>query len=255
MLGGVAGVAALVALAPAVPEPELVRRLTDGREFFGVANFLNVASNAPLLLVGLWGARLVGGARAGEGMFADALEKRAYTCLFVAVGLAGVGSTYFHLAPDPDRLMWDRLPIGLGFMALVSAVIAERVDPRAGWLTLAPLLVAGLASVLHWRLSLARGAENILAYAVVQYGALLAMVVLALCFRSRYTRGGDLFVAVGIYALAKVVEVLDAEIYALGHIVSGHTLKHLLAAVAVGWLVRMLALRRASPPSSARPTR
>jgi hypothetical protein len=40
--------------------------------------------------------------------------------------------------------------------------------------------------------------------------------------------------------------VLDARIYGLGELVSGHTLKHLIAALAVWWLLRMLQLRSAS---------
>jgi hypothetical protein len=92
---------------------------------------------------------------------------------------------------------------------------------------------------VHWRWS-----GNILPYAVVQYGGIAAIVAIALLFRSRYTRGGDLLAAVAIYAAAKLAEALDAQIYALGGIVSGHTLKHLIAALSVGWLVRMLTLRR-----------
>jgi len=172
------------------------------------------------------------------------------------VALIAFGSTYYHLAPLDERLMWDRLPISLGFMALLAAVIAERISVKAGLRALAPLLAAGVASVLHWRWSGLAGAENILPYAIVQYGAIAAIVAIAALFPSRYTRGADVLVAVAIYAVAKLVEVLDAQIYALGHLVSGHTIKHLLAALAVWWLLRMLQLRvPLSPPSSVRPTR
>jgi hypothetical protein len=140
-------------------------------------------------------------------------------------------------------------------MALLSAVIAERIGVKAGLRLLAPLLVAGVASVLYWRWSGLRGAENILPYALVQYGAIAAALAIAALLPSRYTRGADVLVAVAIYAVAKLAEVLDAQIYALGHLVSGHTLKHLLAALAVWWLLRMLQLRAPlNPPSSARPT-
>ncbi|HET7134028.1 MAG TPA: alkaline phytoceramidase, partial [Gammaproteobacteria bacterium] len=171
-------------------------------------------------------------------------QKRAYALCFAAVALAGVGSTWFHLAPDAGRLAWDRLPIALGFMALLAAVIGERVSTTAGRNALAPLLVAAAASVLYWRWSMLYGTENIVPYAVVQYGGLAAIVALAM-LRSRYTRGGDLLVVAAIYAAAKIFEMLDGQIYALGTFVSGHTLKHLLAALAVCWLVRMLQLRQA----------
>ena len=236
-------VAAVIAtiLLPAMPQPAGYLDFADRRELLGVPNFWDVISNLPLLVIGAWGAYVV--ARGDARAFAQPEEKWPYAFCFGAVALAGIGSTYFHLAPDADRLMWDRLPIALGFMALLSAAIAERLSVRAGVQALAPLLIAGTASVLYWRWSMLRGAENILPYAIVQFGALVALIVLA-ALRSRYTRGVDLFVVAGIYAAAKITEVLDQPIYTFGGMLSGHTLKHLLAAVAVWWLVRMLQRRQ-----------
>jgi hypothetical protein len=238
---------AIVLVRP-IPEPTIFRQLADERMLFGIANFWNVVSNAPFLIIGAWGLYVI--ARGRPGTFVEREEKWAYVACFAAVALIAVGSTYYHLAPLDDRLMWDRLPISLGFMALLAAALAERISVKAGLRSLAPLLVAGVASVLYWRWSGLSGAENILPYAIVQYGGIAAIVALAALFPSRYTRGADVLIAVAIYAVAKLAEVLDAQIYALGHLVSGHTLKHLLAALAVWWLLRMLLLRAPlSPPS------
>lgn len=238
---GLAVLATALLLAPPQPEPASFRVFIDERAFFGIPRFWNVVSNLPLLFVGVWGLYVV--ARADGPTFAEPVEKWPYGFCFAAVAAAGIGSTWFHLAPDADRLMWDRLPIALGFVALLAGVIADRASVRAGLQALAPLLVAGAGSVLYWRWSMVHGAENIVPYAVVQYGALAAIVTLA-ARRSRYTRGADLFVVAAAYAAAKAFEVLDLPIYELGGLVSGHTLKHLLAALAVGWLVRSLELRR-----------
>ena len=231
---------AIVLVRP-IPEPTIFRQLADDRALFGIANFWNVVSNIPFLLVGAWGLYVI--ARGRPGAFVYPEEKWPYVACFFAVALIAFGSTYYHLAPLDERLMWDRLPISLGFMALLAAVIAERISVKAGLRALVPLLIAGAASVLYWRWSGLRGAENILPYAIVQYGAIAAIVTIVALFPSRYTRGADVMVAVAIYAIAKLVEVLDAQIYALGQLVSGHTLKHLLAALAVWWLLRMLQLR------------
>lgn len=229
--------AVAVALLPPLPEPPALRSLVDERAFLGIANFLNVVSNAPFLLVGAWGLYCL--TRNRREAFADPAEKWPYAALFLAVALTAFGSTYYHLAPADDTgLMWDRLPMSVAFMALLSAVIVERISVKAGLWLLVPLGVIGVASVLHWRWS-----QDILPYAVMQYGGIAAIVAIALLFPSRYTRANDLFGAVAIYALAKLAEVLDAQIYALGEIVSGHTLKHLIAALALWWLVRMLKLR------------
>lgn len=227
-----------------MPEPHIFRELADERTIFGIASFWNVVSNAPLFLCGAWGLFVV--ARAGSTSFAVRAERWPYFFAFAAIMLAGIGSTYYHVAPDADRLMWDRLPIALSFMALVSALLAERVSVEAGLRSLAPLLVAGAASAIYWRWSALHGAENILPYAVVQYGAFAAIVALAAFTRPHYTRSTDLFVVAAFYAAAKVAEVLDGRIYELGGLLSGHTLKHLLAAVAVCWLARMLERRQAT---------
>jgi hypothetical protein len=238
-----------LALLPAVPEPGMFRSLVDGRAFLGIANFLNVVSNVPLLFVGAWGLYFL--ARGRPEAFADPVEKRPYALLFLAVALTSFGSAYYHLAPEDDTgLMWDRLPMSVAFMALLCAVLVERINVKVGLGLLFPLAVSGAATAVHWRWSILRGAEDILPYALVQYGGILLAVAIALVFPSRYTRGGDLLAAGAIYALAKIAEVLDAQIYALGQVVSGHTLKHLIAAVSVGWLVRMLALRSAAAPRS-----
>lgn len=226
----------MVLALPPMPEPPALRALVDARAFFGVPNFWNVVSNAPFLLVGAWGVYSVAGNRKA---FADAAEKWPYAVLFLAVALTALGSTYYHLVPEDDTaLMWDRLPMSVAFMALLCAVVVERINVKVGLGLLFPLSVIGAATVVYWHWS-----QNILPYAAVQYGGIAAIVAVAALFRSRYTRGGDLFVAVAIYALAKLAEVLDAQIYALGEIVSGHTLKHLIAAAALWWLLRMLKLR------------
>jgi hypothetical protein len=51
-------------------------------------------------------------------------------------------------------------------------------------------------------------------------------------------------VAAGVYALAKLGEVLDSLVFAMGGIVSGHTLKHIIAAAAIYLILRMLKNRK-----------
>jgi hypothetical protein len=236
-------VVSTVFVMPPLPAPAHYGIFADRRVVLGIPNFFDVVSNLPFLLIGAWGLHVV--ASDPGRAFSQPLERWPYALVFLSVALSGVGSAYYHFAPDDGRLMWDRLPIALGFMALVSAVATDRLSVKAGLYALAPLLVAGAASVVHWRLSLLRGAEDIVPYAVVQFGAIAAVLIIAALYRPRYTCGGYLYAAVATYGLAKVAEVLDAQIYAVGGIVSGHTLKHLFAALAVWWLLRMLRLRAA----------
>jgi hypothetical protein len=234
-----------VALLPPVSEPQRFQSFADSRTIFGIANFMNVASNVPFLIVGLWGLWFLA-RHAGDGrVFADPREQWPYIVCFTAVALTAFGSSYYHLDVDGGTLFWDRLPMAFGFMGLFAAIIAERIDARLGRLLLVPLVLFGAGSVLYWRLT-----GNLLPYGLVQYGSIAAILVLCAIYRPRYTRGADVVHVIAIYALAKVAEVLDARIYAFGEVVSGHTLKHLIAAVATYWILRMLQLRSVLPVRS-----
>jgi uncharacterized Tic20 family protein len=167
--------------------------------------------------------------------------------LFLSVALTGIGSAYYHLAPDNGRLMWDRLPLAIAMMALLSAQLTERVSPGTGLGIMPALVGLGAASVLYWHWSEEQGAGNLNFYIVVQFYSLLVIVLLAIFFASRYTQASDIFIALAWYAVAKLTEVADREIYDVGHLVSGHTAKHVLAAVGVYWILHMLKIRRPIP--------
>jgi hypothetical protein len=110
-----------------------------------------------------------------------------------------------------------------------------------------------MGSVLQWYASEMRGSGDLRFYAAVQvYSALV--LLLALFLPQRYTRGSDLAIVVGFYALAKVLEALDKPIFAAGHTVSGHTLKHLAAAAAGYYILRMLQKRRPIAPLPSTPS-
>jgi hypothetical protein len=176
--------------------------------------------------------------------FPDPRERWPYLVIAFGILLTAFGSAYYHLAPDNARLVWDRLPMTIVFMSLVAAMIAERISVRVGLWLLPPLLLIGIASVWQWHLSELRGAGDLRFYAAVQvYGVLVPLLVLLL--PARYTRTSDLAIVAGWYILAKVLETFDKQIFAAtGHIVSGHTLKHLAAAMAAYWILRMVQKRR-----------
>jgi hypothetical protein len=224
------------------PQPQSYHSFVDRRSFLGIPNFGDVASNVPFAIVGVCGiAFLASGAASAH--FIDQRERWPYLIAFVGLTLTFVGSSYYHLRPDNARLVWDRLPMTLVFMSIVAAIIVERISLRAGLLLLPLLLLIGMASVFQWYASELRGAGDLRFYAAVQaYSAVVLLV--ALLVPSRYSRGSDFAVVVGFYALAKALELLDKSIFDVGHVVSGHTLKHLAAAGAGYWILRMLQKRR-----------
>jgi len=252
ILGAITAAAGIaVALLPRLAQPRDYHNFADQRTFLAVPNFLNVISNAPFLFVGVWGLILALGVRESAWQpFITPVERRPYLILSVGVALTCFGSAYYHLAPDNARLVWDRLPMTLGFMSLLSALLMERVNLRAGLGALGPLLLLGVASVVQWYVSEMRGAGDLRLYLMVQFYTLLLILLILGLFPARYTRGPDLVVAMGFYVLAKIFELLDRQIFKLGHVISGHTMKHLAAALAVFWIFRMVARRRAVVPPS-----
>jgi len=243
-LWAVAGVTAaaivVIALQAPIPQPQSYHNFADQRAFLGIPNGFDVLSNLPFLLVGIWGAVFVLRRASPSDSFLTGGERWPYLVLFLGVLLTCFGSGYYHLAPDNARLVWDRLPMTLGFMSLLAAAMAERINLKLGLGSLAPLLALGLASVAQWHLSEQRGEGDLRFYLMVQFFPLLAIPLLLVLLPPRYTLGSYFVAALGFYGLAKVFELFDREIFALGGIVSGHTLKHLTAAAAVGWLLRML---------------
>lgn len=240
----VVGLAALLVLDP-IPQDPAYHLFADTRAFFGIPNFNDVASNVGFAIVGILGIGAVAGGR--RILFVEASDARPYMVFFVGVALVSLGSSYYHWAPSNDRLLWDRLPMSIAFMAICAALVADRIDARAGNVWLLPLLILfGLLSLFYWSWTESLGRGDLRYYGFVQfYPALLLPMICWLFPEHRYTAGRYLAWVIAWYGLSKVLEFFDQAIFdGLGHTVSGHSLKHLVAAVATYVALRMLLVRR-----------
>lgn len=217
-------------LLPAVPQPVAYHDFADKRDLFGIDNFLDVVSNLGFLIVGCAGLVIVFGKRA---QFQYGSERLPYAVFFVGALLTALGSAHYHLAPGNESLFWDRLPMTIAFMALVCSQIVDRISIRAGLLLLGPMLLIGVATVVYWRTTELAGAGNVMPYAILQGYSVIVVLMLVALSPSRYTRGEVLYWVFGWYVMSKLLETFDAQVMALlGGAVSGHTLKHLAAAIA-----------------------
>ena len=243
LLGAILIAVFIVYLFSAIPQSEAYHNFADTRAFLGIPNFLNVASNALFLLVGLPGMWFTLRSSAKPNAFVDLRERWPYFAFFVGVTLTAFGSTWYHLRPNDHTLVWDRIPMAIAFMSLVAALVAERVDVAAGVRLLLPLIVAGIGSVVYWEVTQSRGHGDLRPYAIAQFGALLVLLLLIALFPARYTRTPDFAVALGLYAIAKFFEVADRIVFAAARVASGHTIKHVVAALSAYWILRMLRLR------------
>ena len=233
------------AIYPPIPQSILYHQFADQVQFFNIPNFLNVVSNLAILLSGLVGMLFVWWCycTTTQQSFVNKAACWPYFIVFFSVVMIGFGSAYYHWAPDNETLLWDRLPIALGVTALLAATLTERVSLRVGLWALPVLVILGGVSVLYWYWTEQSGVGNLNYYIIVQFYSLLLIVLLSLFFPSHYTRGSDMYQVVALYAIAKAAETFDQEIYDWGQVVSGHTIKHLLAAAAIYLIVRMLQRR------------
>jgi hypothetical protein len=246
LVGFTMAVAAAAVLAPRIPQSRSYHDFADDRALLGIPNFGDVCSNLLFAVSGAWGLVFLFGQR-GHERFIDPRERWAYAFVFLGLFLTAFGSGYYHLAPDNARLVWDRLPMTLAFMGLVTAMISERISVPAGLYLLPVLLFIGAGSVILWWHSEARGAGDLRFYAAVQAYAVLILPILLL-LPPRYTRGSDFGMVFGFYVMAKIFETADRQIFSLDqHTISGHTLKHLAAGAAGFWILRMLQKRQLHP--------
>src|SRR4051812_16366214 len=201
----------------------------DQRTVLGVPNFWNVASNLPFLLIGLYGFALL---RRGHCGGAVAYLRPAYHAFFAALGLVGLGSTYYHLSPSDATLVWDRVPMTLAFMAFFSAILSQHVDSAFVERALVPLLVFGLCSIGLWQIS-----GDLRPYVLVQYLPILLIPAIVILYPKKVSGTQFVWPLLAAYMAAKAFEHFDDAVYhALN--VSGHSLKHLAAGLGVYFVVR-----------------
>jgi len=234
---GIAVIVAAFALTPPIPQDPAYHRFADGRTLFGIPNALNVLSNAPFLVFGAWGLL------APPRLHVPPVLRPAYGVFFAGILLTAFGSGYYHLAPANAPLVWDRLPMTIGFAGLFAIVVGEFLSLPAALRLLWPLLAAGLASVGYWAWTEARGGGDLRPYAIVQFLPMLLTIVILARYRGTNTLRGWFAAMVACYVLAKLAEFLDAGLFAAGAIISGHSLKHLFAAGVPAILLAGLARR------------
>jgi hypothetical protein len=232
-------VAAVLAgvLLPAMAQPGAYHDFADKRAAYGVENFLDVVSNAAFAVAGVWVLWMVAGPKT---CFERPGERVPYFLFAVGLMMTAAGSCYYHLKPNNETLFWDRLPMTIAFMSLISATVVDRVSARLGLWGLVPMLAVGVGSVVYWIVTERLGRGNVVPYAVVQGYAVVVLVMLITMYPSRYTHGWAIWWVLGAYVLAKVLEHYDREIFGLTGVVSGHTLKHVAAGLGglpVGWML------------------
>lgn len=194
----------------------------DIRSFLGHPNFADCLSNIFFLVISFVGYK-----------YANKYKLTvSWKSFFISIGLVGFGSYYYHFNPNNQTLVWDRLPMTLGFMSLITAVMCETFKLNNEKLILLITNLIGILSIIVWVTT-----EDLRLYYWVQLTPILSLLIIGLFF-SKNLNAKYMLAAFTLYVLAKITEHNDALFFNNINI-SGHTIKHILAAVSVYFLYLM----------------
>jgi len=212
----------------------------DHSVYFGIPHATDVLSNIGFAFVALWGLRRLLPLREHA-----ALNKcwPGYSLFLYALLLTAFGSTFYHLAPDNARLLWDRLPIALVCAGLLAGVRADTVPNAESRRDTILLAIFALGSVVWWYISELAGAGDLRLYLLLQGMPLILIPLWQAIYRAPKVERIAFGAAIFLYAVAKVTEVNDHTLMNALGVLSGHTLKHLLAAAAAAVIVHRLIQR------------
>lgn len=242
-------IATLMLLHGPILQPEHYHDFADQSFWASIPHAADVLSNLGFAFVALWGAlRLwpqrnhpaLRRARVGFGVF------------LIALLLTSMGSTYYHLAPDDWRLVWDRLPIALACAGLLAGVRAQLVPHVNVKLEIIALAAFAAASVACWYVGQLGGNGDLRPYLLLQIAPLILIPLWQAVYGASRANRLWFGFALALYVLAKVAELHDHEMHAALGLITGHTIKHLLASAAAWVLVaRLVRSTRSLPETSA----
>lgn len=242
----------LASFGPAVAQHAQYHAFADQRSWWGVPCVLDVLSNVPFAVAGAWGLLALWhwqpsqtGALKAE---LHAQQRRLAGLFFVGLLLTALCSSVYHWHPDNAGLALDRLGMVVAFAGLLGLAVADRISGRAGVMVAVALLLTGPLSVAVWFQS-----GNLLPWVVLQAGGMLLMLCLATQRPLAGAWGLSLGAVLAWYAVAKLLELGDQQVFDWTHgLVSGHSLKHLVAALAAWPVLRVMHnhAQSAHPPAA-----
>ena len=238
---------ALLLLHGPVAQLPHYHEFADQSTWLGIPHAGDVLSNLLFALVALWGMVRLWPSRYHPALY---LGRYGYSLFLISLLLTALGSAYYHLAPSDARLVWDRLPIALACAGLLAAARAENLPRENGKVGTFLLAVCAIVSVDWWRITSENGAGDLRPYLLMQLLPMILIPMWHVIYRAPQEDRATYAAAIACYVAAKLAELGDHAIYALNGLISGHTIKHLLAALAAGIIVNGL-VRRVSASGQA----
>jgi hypothetical protein len=221
-----------------IPQDPRYHEFADQRTLLGIPHFMDVASNLPFLVAGVVALYNL---QTRKDIYYPVPEARpAWVILAFAVLFTAFGSAVYHLAPRDGTLFIDRLPMAIGFSVVLAIMVLEWVDPSPrGRMIAGGILLAGFGSLAY-----AFWSQDLRFYFLLQGWAIVFVPLIVALFPAPARGTSNLVLGIAAYGVAKVFEFFDGPIFRLTGVLSGHTLKHLAAALGSWYLFVYLFRRR-----------
>ncbi|CAB3806427.1 hypothetical protein [Paraburkholderia fynbosensis] len=211
---------ALQAVWP-LSQPASYHHFADERSIGVLHNASDVLSNLVILVAGLlnllWVIR-----------HASRQPAQFPGMLVASLGLilTAFGSAYYHEMPTDATLVWDRFPMTIVFAGILAMLWTSATKQRVGWVQMLILVAVSVGTVVYWQ-----AFDSLWPYAILQFGGLALVIGMTLTRKVDALSGWWLVII--FYAIAKVFETLDWQVWALSdHLVAGHALKHVASGFA-----------------------
>ena len=231
LLATVALALAVACLGPHVAQTAHYHAFADQRALWSLPFAMDVLSNLPFAVMGGWGLWRLHGASHHQGV-----QRQLAGLFFTGLLVTAACSTWYHVRPDDAGLAIDRMGMVLAFAGLLGLAVADRVSGRSGVCFAMAVLGLGPVAVGVWAAS-----ANLLPWSMLQGGGMLLVLVMAARRPLSGAWGVPLGAVIAWYAVAKLLELGDQPVFALTQgVVSGHTLKHVAAALSAWPLISLM---------------
>jgi Ceramidase len=218
-----------------IPQDVTYHHFANDNTVCGIANCWNVLSNIGFVVLGLLGIHFI---------IKNNIKNPIIWTLFVGVVLTGIGSAYYHYAPNNTTLVWDRLPMTIVFTSFFALIYGWCFSTKMGFKIWLVSLAAGIYSVFYWQYTEHEFRGDLRLYAIVQFlPILLIAIIVATNFKKHTFLLKPISMIVLWYVIAKLLEHFDVYFFETTNFLSGHPLKHLAAAVATFYMYKMVKIK------------
>jgi hypothetical protein len=223
-----------------IQQDESYHHFADTINIIHIHNFWNVVSNIGFVLTGLYGFVVIK---------KHQINTAINYVLFAGIILTGIGSAYYHFAPNNTTLVWDRLPMTIVFTTFFAQLYSWYICHKTGKIIWASSLVLGIVSVFYWQYTESIHQGDLRLYALVQYlPMLLLLVILAFHYKAFSFLLQPFSMVMLFYIIAKLFEHFDKIIFENTQLIGGHPFKHIAASIASLYIVKMIELYQKNKP-------